>query len=236
MPLSPRQIAVRARESANLLVAAIQRGNEIPKFLRGYAAEYQRARVLQEPLLYRDLVDTLGREALLNIASRIEGSVSRLLVKRASRSQSKPARQARKNAKGRKTHGRRAAGKKGIRVARVARHAASRPRAADLAAIQLFRSEFLDALEQAFSTQDNARAEFSRDCELYRLVRSRSKPKVSKKSGGSGTSDPFRDRCALVLDASMFEQARTALKQLQKQLDELSSQILRSVFSTKREN
>ena len=86
MPLSPRQIAVRARESANVVVSLLQRGSEIPDFLRGYAAEYQRARVIQEPLLYRDLVETLRREALLNIASRIEGSVSKFLVKR----QSKP--------------------------------------------------------------------------------------------------------------------------------------------------
>jgi hypothetical protein len=236
MPLSPRQIAVRARESANLLVTTIQRGNEIPNFLRSYASEYQRARVIQEPLLYRDLVDTLGREALLNIASRIEGNVSRFLVKRASARQSTPVKRSKKKAKGKKSGGRKAAGKKGQRTVRVVRRAASKPRAADRAAIQLFRTEFLDALEQAFSTQNNARAEFLRDYELYRLVRSRSKPKISKKSSGSEASDPFRDRCALVLDASMFEQARTALKQLQKQLNELSGQVLRSVFSTKREN
>jgi len=230
MRLSPRQIAVRARESANLLISMLERGDDIPNFLRAYATDYNRPRVLLEPLLYRDLVETLQREALLTIIARLNILTARFLVARP-RIQVKPAKRSRGKSKGRK-------GKKVLPRKPTSGEAPQKPKPTEIAAMNLFRENFLDSVRQIMNWQEAEEAQFSRDCELYRKVSSLPRPVTAGKSAKSaeGPSLPFVDRCALVLDASMFEQARKALLELQKQLDQVGLKALRTVFSAQREN
>lgn len=229
MRLSPRQIAVRARESANLLVSTLERGEEIPNFLRGYAKDYGRPGVLLEPLLSRDLVETLRREALLTVIARLNILAARFLVER----RGGPTKTKLRFARGR---GRKA--KKVVRKRPTVPEKPQKLKPTEITALTLFRDSFLDSVEQIMNWEEAEKAAFLRDCELYRKVSEvRLAAPVSKsQKKDSAASLPFVDRCALVLDASMFEQARKALLDLQKQLDQVTSQTLRKVFAAKREN
>ena len=70
--LTPRQVAVRAQETASQLVAALDRDALVPKFLRWYVSEKKRPGRTSEPQRYRDLVETIRREALLLLALQVE--------------------------------------------------------------------------------------------------------------------------------------------------------------------
>ena len=70
--LTPRQVAVRAQETASQLVAALDGGALVPKFLRWYVNEKKRPGRTSDPQRYRDLVETIRREALLVLALQIE--------------------------------------------------------------------------------------------------------------------------------------------------------------------
>jgi hypothetical protein len=229
MRLSPRQIAVRARESANLLVSTLERGEEIPNFLRGYAKDYGRPGVLLEPLLSRDLVETLRREALLTVIARLNILAARFLVER----RGEPTKTRLRFARGR---GRKA--KKVVRKRSTVPEKPQKLKPTEITALNLFRDSFLDSVEQIMNWEEAEKAAFLRDCELYRKVSElrRAAPANKSLKKDSAASLPFVDRCALVLDASMFEQARKALLDLQKQLDQITSQTLRKVFAAKREN
>ncbi len=229
MRLSPRQIAVRARESANLLVSTLERGEEIPNFLRGYAKEYERPGVLLEPLLSRDLAATIRREALLTVIARLNILAARVLVK--------PKRE-KKKAQARGPHGRGKKVKKGARQKPSVPAKPQKLKPTEISALKLFRETFLDSVEQIMNWDEVEKAAFLRDCDLYQKVSSLQQEKRAgqRSKRGLAASLPFVDRCALVLDASMFEQARRALLELQKQLDHMTSQALRRVFATKREN
>lgn len=229
MRLSPRQIAVRARESANLLVSTLERGEEIPNFLRGYAKHYERPGVLLEPLLSRDLVETLRREALLTVIARLNILAARFLVER-------PAAPAKTKLRATRGRGRKA--KKVVRKTSTAPEKPQKLKPTEITALNLFRDSFLDSVEQIMNWEESEKTAFLRDCELYRKVSElrRVAPADKSRTKNSAASLPFVDRCALVLDASMFEQARKALLDLQKQLDQVTSQTLRKVFAAKREN
>jgi hypothetical protein len=229
MRLSPRQIAVRARESANLLVSTLERGEEIPNFLRGYAKDYERPGVLLEPLLSRDLVETLRRETLLTVIARVTIlAVPFLAAPRREPTKAKP-------------RGKLGRGKKAKKVGRKKPKVSEKPqklKPTDISALNLFRDTFLDSVGQIKDWEEAEKAAFLRDCELYKKVSSLRQEKDAGKSSKKdpAASLPFVDRCALVLDASMFEQARKALLGLQKQLDQITSQALRKVFAAKRDN
>ncbi|MGH9866529.1 MAG: hypothetical protein ACRD4H_14065, partial [Candidatus Acidiferrales bacterium] len=70
--LTPRQVAVRAQEAASQLLAALDRGELVPKFLRWYVNEKKRPGRTSDPQRYRDLVETIRREALLVLALQVE--------------------------------------------------------------------------------------------------------------------------------------------------------------------
>ena len=79
----------------------------------------------------------------------------------------------------------------------------------DAAFIEAFYAEFLASLARGFdwsSGEASAEAEmFRRDLEMYRRWGQRPGPAAG--AGRAGES-PFRDRCALLLDPAMMEQAR----------------------------
>jgi hypothetical protein len=100
---------------------------------------------------------------------------------------------------------------------------AARPRAVlrpdEAALADAFRTEFLASLARAqdWPPADVAadRSAFDRDLEMYRDWRLRG---GSRAAASSAVESPFADRCALLLDPSMMEQARRAASAFESEL------------------
>ena len=81
--MAPRQVAVRAQESAFQLLIAVDRGGLVPRFLRWYASERKRPGRIANPWRYRDLVETIRRESFLVVALQVEAEAQQRLGVRA---------------------------------------------------------------------------------------------------------------------------------------------------------
>ncbi len=219
MPYRPRELVVRAREAAALLLAALERDEMVARFLDLYAAEHRRPGRADHPLHYREQFERIRRESILAGVLRIESALpARLKVSVTVRGAKSPARKARK-------------GKK---------RAGSRPNRApamELAIpfLDLFREEFFVALGQALRWTDDDAKEFWRDLDVYRMLSERTVGRNAKRMA-SAASGPFVDRVALLLDPSLMEQARRAAAKFQSEINGAADRVLRKVFSRHREN
>src|SRR2546430_500372 len=99
----------------------------------------------------------------------------------------------------------------------------------DRALCELFYTEFLEALGRAMNwpvAKDDAGAEdFRRDLEMYANWRERN-ALLRARTKSSGSDSPFPDRCAILLDSAMMEQARRAAAEFQAELLRLGRRIL----------
>lgn len=71
-PLTPRQVAVRAQETAALLLSLLDREGLVAKFLNSYAKEAKRPGRTANPERFRELVETIRREALVVLVLNVE--------------------------------------------------------------------------------------------------------------------------------------------------------------------
>ena len=78
-PLTARQVAVRAQEAASQLLAALDREGLVAQFLRTYAQEAKRPGRTADPQRYRELMETIRREALLVCVLQTEEEFPRRL-------------------------------------------------------------------------------------------------------------------------------------------------------------
>ena len=184
MPGTRKLFITHAHELANRLVHTLAPSGMISRFVQAYAERHNRRKLTGDPVRLRELESTIGREALLSIAVEV-----RRLVPRAFSS------------------GRAA------------------PKAEESALAETFFSEFIAAAGRALDwpaadTANEARA-FARDLEMYWGWRTRSGASArgraanSGRGAGRGTGpahgeSPFPDRCAILLDPPMMEQARRA--------------------------
>lgn len=113
---------------------------------------------------------------------------------------------------------------------------AARLAAAGEAMLSLFREEFFVALGRALRWSDGDFAEFARDFDLYYAIAEREKHTHQQRGSKSSVSGAFVDRCGLLLDPSMLEQARRAAAQFQSRLNSATEQVLKRVFAARREN
>jgi len=221
MPYRPRELVVRAREAATILLATLDREEIVARFLDLYAAEFRRPGRADQPAFYRDQLERIRRESVLAAVLRIEAALpTRLKVSVTVRSGRRSPR------KTRKTKGRQAA-----------RANPRRKAALELAIpfLDLFREEFFFALGRAMEWTDEDAREFWRDLDLYRMLITRN----SSRGPGHGTgaaSGPFVDRVALLLDPSLMEQARRSAGKFQVEINATADRVLRKVFSRRREN
>ncbi len=151
MPYRPRELVVRAREAAGLLLAALDRNEMVARFLDMYAAEYRRPGRADHPYLYREQLSRIRREAILAMVLRIEAALpARLKVSVAlgGAKQRNPAR-------------------KGKKTARATQHKKQPDLELAIPFLDLFREEFFVALGQALQWTDDEAEEFLRDLELY---------------------------------------------------------------------
>lgn len=218
------------------MVATLDRDAYVIRFLRAYANDHDRPGIITQPILHRDLMGTVRREALLAMATHVDelapqffglGEVggSKSAVQRAK--SGKKGRGGAAKAKKRGSEQRRAAFP--LRGTEIARQSA-----AEVAALNLFREEFFSALGQALRWTQAEFEEFARDYDLYESAgRGRS---VSARGAKAAVSGPFVDRCGLLIDPSMLEQARRAASKFESQLRGATLQALKRVFAARREN
>jgi hypothetical protein len=208
MPYRPRELVVRAREAAMLLLSALDRDEMVQRFLDMYAAENRRPGRADRPMLYREQLETIRREAILAMVLRVEKALpARLKVRVSVRTVSRRKKASKKKKKG---------------AARVKRASPF---------LDLFREEFFVALGQALRWSDEDAQEFWRDLEVYEKL-SGHEPQQATGSGARGiVSGPFVDRTALLLDPSLMEQARRAAGKFQVELNSTADRVLRRVFS-----
>jgi hypothetical protein len=221
MPYRPRELVVRAREAAVLLLATLDHNEMVQRFLDIYAAENRRPGRADQPSHYREQLETIRRESILAMTLRVEAALpTRLKVHVSVRDTARrPARKA----------------KKGKKLARK-----KKPRAGglDLAIplLDLFREEFFVALGQALEWSEDDAQHFWRDFSLYEQLSGKEARGNSRSLSRSGASGPFVDRTALLLDPSLMEQARRAAGKFQTELNAAADRVLRKVFSRRRAN
>jgi hypothetical protein len=101
------------------------------------------------------------------------------------------------------------------------------PRPEELALCDVFYGEFLQALGRALdwsSAEDGVETQaFRRDLEMYAKWRGRN-PELPTR-GPSGGDSPFPDRCAILLDPAIMEQARRAAVAFQAHLLHVGTRI-----------
>jgi hypothetical protein len=224
VPYRPRELVVRAREAANILLATLDREEMVARFLDIYAAEFRRPGRADQPAHYREQLERIRRESILAGVLRIESALpARLKVSVSVR-----------GVRGTKRTAKKAKGKKGKKAAK-ARIKAKPALELAIPFLDLFREEFFVALGQAMNWSDDDAREFWRDLDVYRML-SRTKPTRSGVHAASGASGPFVDRVALLLDPSLMEQARRAAGKFQLEINTAADRVLRKVFAHRREN
>jgi hypothetical protein len=219
MPYRPRELVVRAREAATLLLATLDRNEMVERFLDMYAAENRRPGRADQPAHYREQRETIRREAILAMVLRVEAAVpTRLKVRVAVRGVKRPKKP-----------------KKGKRFARTKKTSSASLELA-IPLLDLFREEFFVALGQALSWSEDDAQEFWRDLEIYEKLSGRESKHLPTRPSRSGASGPFVDRTALLLDPSLMEQARRAAGKFELLLAAAADRVLRKVFSRRRTN
>ena len=214
----PRELVIRAREAASLLLGTLDREEMVERFLDVYAAENRRPGRADQPSHYREQRETIRREAILAMVGRIESALPARLKVRVVVKQAAPHRSKAKRGKGKsKAVARR---KPGIEIG--------------LPLLDLFREEFFVALGQALNWGEEEAAEFWRDLELYEALSGG----VSRRAQGGGAkvsiSGPFVDRTAMLLDPSLMEQARRAAARFQRELFAAADRVLRKSFAARK--
>lgn len=218
MPYRPRELVVRAREAASVLLATLDRNEMVGRFLDMYAAEHRRPGRADQPTFYREQLQMIRRESILAAVMRIEAALpARLKVSVTVRGGTRSTKSKRKR-------------KKAVR-AKKKRSSSG----VDLAIpfLDLFREEFFVALGQALNWSNDDAQEFWRDLELYEMLAAREPSRAARRAAASG---PFVDRVALLLDPSLMEQARRAAGKFQLEIDAAADRVLRKVFSRRRAN
>jgi hypothetical protein len=218
MPYRPRELVVRAREAAGLLLAALDRDEMVARFLDMYAAEHRRPGRADHPYLYREQLSRIRREAILAMVLRIEAALpARLKVSVAVRETKRP----KKNNKVRKSAPAKRKQQPQLELA--------------IPFLDLFREEFFVALGQAMQWTNEDAEEFWRDLELYEKL----SPLDAQRRPGRGhsfASGPFVDRVGLLLDPSLMDQARRDAAKFETELHSAADRVLRVVFSRRRSN
>ncbi len=219
MPYRPRELVVRAREAASVLLATLDRNEMVGRFLDMYAAEFRRPGRADQPSFYREQLQMIRRESILAAVQRIEAALPARLKVSVTVRGARPSKTAKK--------------KKGKKASRAKSRRSSSGVDLAIPFLDLFREEFFVALGQAMGWNNEDAQQFWRDLELYEMLCAREPSRSTRRASASG---PFVDRVALLLDPSLMEQARRAAGKFQLEIDAAADRVLRKVFSRRRDN
>jgi hypothetical protein len=222
MKLTPRQLVVRGRELAALLLRSLERERLVSRFVDTYAVEFERACCTAYAGQYRETVANIRREALLAMTVWMERELPRFLL---------PATWRRLSLRSKPSSYKKAA-KLSKKIPSVSHRAQE-----DLVA---FYDEFLAALAQALEWPVPEIEEFQRDLGLYRKLMAGKSPSSSARPAGrqlaAHVEGPFVDRCGVLLDPSMLDKSRLAAARFQNQLHVATQAAMNQVFSSRRTN
>lgn len=222
MSYRPRELVVRAREAAVMLLGTLEHSELVPRFLDMYAAENRRPGRADHPVRYREQFNTIQREAMLAMVLRVQAALpTRLKVHVSVRGSSRAT-------------ARRSKAKKGKKVAKRKPQQTGWDLAIPL--LDLFREEFFVALGQALDWNDDDADQFWHDLELYEKLGTRPPQRRAGRASRVIASGPFVDRVGLLLDPSLMDQARRAAGKFEGELNSAADRVLRKVFSRRRAN
>lgn len=217
MPFRPRELVIRAREAASLLLRTLDQDEMVQRFLDMYAAEHRRPGRADHPAHYREQLETVRREAILAMVLRVEAALPKRLRVRV------PVRTARrkKRARARTTKSPSKPMRRGVGWEFA------------IPVLDLFREEFFVALGQALNWAQQDADDFWRDLELYEKLQP-GEHRRSARNSREPASSPFADRVAFVLDPSLIDQARRDANKFQAELDTAADRVLRKVLARRR--
>lgn len=197
------------REAGARVLAAFEAERIVPAFVDSYVRQHNRRELKTSPLRYRELLVTLTRESLLAIAAEMSAELPRRLA--------------------------------GGRRAQTAE---------SVVAADAFLQAFTSAVAVALRWTPGDVAEFAGDVALYARMAAFTQPSTAPRIGANPKSaaagkraslhlrsraasqpvGPFADRCALLLDPSLLERARTAATSLHSKLRKIAGKVLSGVF------
>jgi hypothetical protein len=186
-----------------------------------YSAEFRRPGRADQPVHYREQLQTIRREAILAMTLRVEAALpTRLKVHVSVRNtRTSPAK---KKKKGKKTAKQKKPRSAGLEIA--------------IPLLDLFREEFFVALGQSLDWSQDDAQQFWRDYSLYEKLSAKDSRSNSRQPARGNASGPFVDRTAMLLDPSLMDQARRAAGKFQLELNTAADRVLRKVFSRRRTN
>jgi hypothetical protein len=220
MPYRPRELVIRAREAAFFLLATLDRDEMVQRFLDMYAAEFRRPGRADQPVHYREQLQTIRREAILAMTLRVEAALPTRLKVHVSVRNTRTS--AIKKKKGKKTARQKKPRSAGLEIA--------------IPLLDLFREEFFVALGQSLDWSQDDAQQFWRDYSLYEKLSAKESRANSRHPARGSVSGPFVDRTAMLLDPSLMDQARRAAGKFQLELNTAADRVLRKVFSHHRSN
>ena len=116
---------------------------------------------------------------------------------------------------------------------RITGRAGKAMKPADVIAADAFRAEFFVQMAAALKWSENDLEDFWSDLEVYAQIAARQSAPMRSGSASRGAVGPFVDRCALLLDPSMFEQARRAAGKFLVELDALAEKTMKQAFAVR---
>src|SRR5215472_19281880 len=178
MPYRPRELVIRAREAAFFLLAALDRDEMVQRFLDMYAAEFRRPGRADQPVHYREQLQTIRREAILAMTLRVEAALPTRLKVHVSVSNARkhPAEKSKKGKKGKKGAVHRKRSNAGLEIA--------------IPLLDLFREEFFVAMGQSLDWSEEDAQQFWRDYSLYEKLSAKDPRGNSRQAAGGNASGP----------------------------------------------
>jgi hypothetical protein len=231
MGYTPRQIAVRAQETASRMLSTLDRERIVVNFVEAYVREHNRFGIRAQAEYSREFMETIRRECLLEMVTHLDSELPRRLGFLA-RHPAKPA--ARGSKKAGKNTGKVAAARKAVAAQAAAKLA--RQQVAERQILELFRQEFYVALGTALRWEQEDLDAFWRDRELYESLKPVEQKKTGRGKFAAPPSGPFADRCGFLLDPSLLEFARRAAAKFRTELHTVASAVLAAAFVRRRDN
>lgn len=107
-------------------------------------------------------------------------------------------------------------------------------RRSEAEAANAFRGALLDELAKTLQWMPSDREEFDRDLALYAQIAARQPRAMRTRRTNATAEGAFVDRCALLLDPSLLENARTAAGKFLAELEGLAEKNLSDVFRVRK--
>src|SRR3984957_2188962 len=226
MGYTPRQIAVRAQETAWRMLSTLDRERIVVNFVESYVRENNRFGIRTQADYSREFMETIRRECLLEMVTHLDSELPKRL--------GFLARRPKKAGRGKKAGKKK--GKAGAGKAETAAAKTARQQVAERQVMELFRQEFYVALGTALHWDQEDLDAFWRDRELYESLKPVERKKPGRGKFAAPPSGPFADRCGFLLDPSLLEFARRAAAKFRTELHVVASAVLAAAFVRRRDN